>query len=272
DRVFAILTASKLWVTLAVIDAMDIHLAAAVGAVHQAGQRMGLAPAVRVAPDIRPDALHIVKGFLVDDGLMGILENRPLAFVNIMAFLVLEVFAGLEIDGVAQVLPLLQDVHNGGRSPAVGVFDRLRPVYSFVKAGQMDSGDFNLCLGQQLGDLIGAVALHRQGKDTAYYFGGFFVHKPVFPFFVPQIAVNNGAGQVLAAHALGLEHGADFPAGIAGVKLVHDVAEGRKIIITFQTVHTVVDGDQPDTALPQNLHDLTDFQIVTPQAAHIFYD
>ena len=160
---------------------MDIHLAAAVGAVHQASQRMGLAPAVRVAPDIRPDALHIVKGFLVDDGLMGVFKNRPLAFVNIVAFLVLEVLAGLEIDGVAQVFPLLQDVHDGGRSPAIGVFDRLRPVYSFVKACQMDSGNFNLCLGQQLGDLIGAVALHRQGKDAAYHFGGFFVHKPVLP-------------------------------------------------------------------------------------------
>ena len=61
---------------------------------------MGLAPAVRVTPDICPDTLHIVKGFLVDDGLMGILKNRPLAFVNIVAFLVLEVLAGLEIDSV----------------------------------------------------------------------------------------------------------------------------------------------------------------------------
>ena len=111
---FAVLAASKLWVTLAVIDAMDIHLAAAVGTVHQAGQRMGLAPAVRVTPDICPDTLHIVKGFLVNDGLMGILENRPFAFVNIVALLVLEVLAGLEIDGVAQVFPLFQDVHNGG--------------------------------------------------------------------------------------------------------------------------------------------------------------
>ena len=104
----------------------------------------------------------------------------------------------------------------------------------------------------------------------AYHSGGFFVHKPVFPLFVPQIAVNDSAGQVLAAHAFGLEHGADFPAGVAGVKLVHNVAERGKIIIAFQTVHTVIDGDQPDTALPQNLHDLTDFQIVTPQAAHVF--
>ena len=61
-------------------------------------------------PDICPDALHIVKGFLVDDGLMAVLENRPLAFVNIVAFLVLKVLAGLKIDGVAQIFPLLQDV------------------------------------------------------------------------------------------------------------------------------------------------------------------
>ena len=75
---------------------------------------MGLAPAVWVTPDICPDTLHIVKGFLVDDGLMGILENRPLAFVNIVTFLVLEVLASLEIDGVAQVFPLFQDAYNGG--------------------------------------------------------------------------------------------------------------------------------------------------------------
>ena len=77
---------------------------------------------------------------------------------------------------------------------------------------------------------------------------------------------------MLAAHAFGLEHGADFPAGVAGVKLVHNVAERGKIIIAFQTVHTVIDGDQPDAALPQNLHDLADFQIVTPQAAHVLYN
>ena len=105
---FGVLTASKLRVAFSVVGAVNIHLAAAVGTVHQAGQGMGLAPAVRVAPDICPDALHIVKGFLIDDGLMGILENRPLAFVNIVAFLILEVLAGLEIDGVAQVFPLFR--------------------------------------------------------------------------------------------------------------------------------------------------------------------
>ena len=84
----------------------------------------------------------------------------------------------------------------------------------------------------------------------AYHSGGFFVNKPVFPLFVPQIAVNDSAGQVLTAHAFGLEHRADFPAGVAGVKLVHNVAERGKIVVAFQTVYTVIDSDQPDTALP----------------------
>src|SRR5699024_3068653 len=101
DGVFPILAASVLRDALAVVCAVNIHLAAAIGAVHQAGQRMGLPKAVRVASGVSPDTLHIVKGFLVDNGLMGILENRPLAFVNIVAFLVLEVLAGLEIDRMA---------------------------------------------------------------------------------------------------------------------------------------------------------------------------
>ena len=32
--------------------------------------------------------------------------------------------------------------------------------------------------------------------------------------------------------------------------VLHDVAEGSKIVIAFQTVYTVVNGDQPDTVLP----------------------
>ena len=44
--------------------------------------------------------------------------------------------------------------------------------------------------------------------------------------------------------------------------VIHDVAERGKIVITFQTVYTVVDGNQTNTTLPQNLHNLTDLQIV----------
>ena len=46
------------------------------------------------------------------------------------------------------------------------------------------------------------------------------------------------------------------------VCVLHNVAERGKIVIAFQTVHTVVDGNQTNASLPQNLHNLTDLQIV----------
>ena len=46
--------------------------------------------------------------------------------------------------------------------------------------------------------------------------------------------------------------------------VLEQVAKRGKIVVPFVAVHTVIDGDQPDAALPQNLHDLADFQIVTP--------
>ena len=71
---FAVLGASVLRGTLAVVGAVNIHLAAAIGTVDQPGQRRGLTKTVRIAFGVAPDALHTVEGFLVDDGLMGILE------------------------------------------------------------------------------------------------------------------------------------------------------------------------------------------------------
>ena len=100
NRIFSVLATSILRNTLAVTGTVDIHLAAAVGAVHQPGQRVRLAPAVRVAFYIRPDALHVVKSLLVDNGFVGVFKDRPLALWNIVAFLVLEMLAGFEIDGV----------------------------------------------------------------------------------------------------------------------------------------------------------------------------
>lgn len=41
-------------------------------------------------------SLHVVKGFLVYDGLMGVPENRSFVLVYIMAFLVLEVLSSLK--------------------------------------------------------------------------------------------------------------------------------------------------------------------------------
>ena len=49
---------------LAVVGAVDIHLAAAIGAIEQAREGSCFAPAVRVASDIPTDFLHKVKCLL----------------------------------------------------------------------------------------------------------------------------------------------------------------------------------------------------------------
>ena len=45
------------------------------------------------------------------------------------------------------------------------------------------------------------ISLQREGEDTAYHFGSFLIYQPMLPLFIPQVAVNHSAGQVLAAHA-----------------------------------------------------------------------
>ena len=58
---------------------------------------MNFPPSVRVAPDSGSHPLHRIVGFLVDDRLMGVLDDVPLVLVNVVAFLVLEVFPCFEI-------------------------------------------------------------------------------------------------------------------------------------------------------------------------------
>ena len=191
---------------LAIVHPLDVHFTATVGAVEKSRQRRGLAPAIRVTLDIGADALHIVKCLLIDNSLMGILKNCPFAFIDIVTFLVLKMLLCLEIDRMSQVFPLFEDMDNNGRSPAVGVFDGFVFVHALSVPGKMDGGDFDFVSGQPGGDLIRAVPLQRHGKDTPDYGGGFFIHQPVLPLLVPQVAVDCCAGQVLTAHTLGLEH------------------------------------------------------------------
>ena len=136
----------------------------------------------------------------------------------------------------------------------------------------MDGGDFDFLLRQPGGNLIGAVPFQRHGEDAPDDGGSFLVHNPVLPLLVPQVAVNDGSGHVLAAHALGLEHGFYLPAGITGIKLIHDVQKRGEVIFPILAIHAVIDGNEADTALTKDFHDLADFEIVPPQTAHVLDD
>ena len=97
------------------------------------------APAVRVASDIPTDFLHKVKGLLVNDSFMGIFENRPFVLRDIMAFLVLEVLSSLEVDGVSQIFTFFKNVADGGRTPAVHIFEILILVHTLAVLGKVVS-------------------------------------------------------------------------------------------------------------------------------------
>ena len=180
---------------------MDIHLAAAIGTIKQACEGSCFAPAVRVASDIPTDFLHKVKGLLVNDRFMGILENCPFVLRDIMAFFVLEVLSGLEIDGVSQILTLFKNVADGGRTPAVHIFESLILVHALAVLGKVSGRNEDFFFFQLAGDLIRTVALNRHDKDALDHISGFGVNQPLVSGFVPEIAVNDRACEVLAGLA-----------------------------------------------------------------------
>ena len=51
---------------------------------------------------------------------MCVFKDAPFAFMDIVAFLVLEVLSCLEVDGMAEVLPLFENTHDDRRIPGIG--------------------------------------------------------------------------------------------------------------------------------------------------------
>ena len=99
-----------LW--LEVVGPAKVHLAAAIGAVHQPGEHTHVPHLGRAASGL-PDVLHDQEHAFLDDRFLGILENHPLGRVIPDLFLALERWlAGLEIDRMAQVLNTLQNAGN----------------------------------------------------------------------------------------------------------------------------------------------------------------
>ena len=62
-----------------------------------------------------------------------------------------------------------------------------------------------------------------------------------------------------------------FPAAIPQIPLAHDIDKGGELPRTLvYAVHTVADGDEPDTFLPeQNLRIESGLKIISPDSAHV---
>ena len=93
-----------------------------------------------------------------------------------MAFLVLEMLSGLEIDGVSQILTLFQNVADCGRTPAVHIFESLVLVHPLAMLCKVSGRNEDFIFFQPVGDLIRTETVNRHGKDTLHNLGSFRVN------------------------------------------------------------------------------------------------
>ena len=78
---------------------------------------------------------------------------------------------------------------------------------------------------------------------------------------------------MLAAHSLGLDDGAHFPAGILGIEVVEQVADRGKITVAMFGIHAVVHGDESHIhAGEYDLCVVSNLQIVPAEAAHVLHN
>ena len=250
-----------------------IHFLAAVRAERKPRQGIGLAGGVR-AVDGLFDLLGQPPRLLIYEGLMGILENHPVLRRLLDGPLVLVRFlVGAEIDRVAHVLRLRQNIAHRGAAPCI----RLRRVYAALPGSlsvfrQIVRRTLHLVGHEDFGDLVAAVTLDAQTKDTPHHGGGVLVDEPVvlvrrvFP-----IAVNRVVRRGLARLAPRLIRGGLLPAAITQIPLIHDVEErGELAAVLVAAVHAVANGDEAHAFLPeQNLRIEAGLEIVAPDAAHV---
>ena len=155
-----------------------VHDAAAVGAEQQTGEQANLA--VAVGPlSLFAKLLHSLPGGLVNDGLVGMLKDHYLVlWVGNAGLDLVGHLLRLEVDGMPQVLPALQDVRHGVARPLTGVVRVVTagaagaPVLHRPRRG-------DVLLGQHPGNLGGAVPGKAQTEYLLYNRCGLRVNNEV---------------------------------------------------------------------------------------------
>ena len=121
--------------------------------------------------------------------------------------------------------------------------------------------------------MIRAFAFHRHAVDALNDRSRHRVDDPLVLVLLGfQVSVGHRTAGMLPGKVLCLKRRTDFLAGVTGVPLVHDISERSKLIVPFESIHAVVQSNQPGIVLPQHFHIGADLQIVTTKTAHILYD
>ena len=122
--------------------------------------------------------LYVFKVGAVNNRLMHVFRNLPLASVYIVVSLVAEMLCCLEVDYITAILLSRKDFCQGRLVPFVAVFlvQRLafaRPLPAFF---HVESGRWDLLIFQIYGNLVSVLPVQKQAENKADNFGGFFVN------------------------------------------------------------------------------------------------
>ena len=231
-----------------------IHLFTAVGAVYKPGQGIRHTEGINALRRL-PQLLGKLPGLPVHDGLMSVLEDQPVLLRIGDAGLVLIGFLmGPEVDGIAHILRLSQDVSDNIAAPVIGT-RKILFVFPHPDAasGKVDGGCFHLIIEQHTGDLIRPIALNGQPEDPANDRRRFLVDDPLMPVIrVLLIPVDGAVGGSLAGFALNADRCFLFAAQITQIPLVHDIQERDEFVAGLIVgIYVVGDGDEVYPVLPE---------------------
>ena len=211
----------------------NVHFCAAVFTEKQAGQRVDFSvPVGAFDRCVFQNPLHIFKVGAVDNRLMHIFCDVPLASVYIVVSLISEMLCSLEIDYIAAILLPREDMGQRGFVPLVTVIlvERLIFTSSPPAVFHVESGGWDLLLCQIYGDLVSVLPADKQTENQTDNLGGFLVDYPkILVVRVFDIAVRGFGDNRLSTHAFGLNARFHFLADVLCVPLRHDIDKGGKL-------------------------------------------
>jgi len=153
------------------------------------------------------------------------------------------------------VLRLSQHGTDSEAVPVIGAAG-IHGVFSAASAvaGQIIGGALHLFLCEYLGNLIGAVPLHRKPENPPHHSGGFLVHQPVvFILRVFFVAIDGVVGGGLARLALDTVRCRNLFGLVTQIPFVHDIEKGRKLAaILFLAVNVIGDSYKMNPILPEH--------------------
>ena len=230
-----------------------VQFLTAIGTADETGEHIGLACSSGSA-FVLAKFLHTGKGFFVNNGFMGVLENLPLVGrVFEFLFASVRLLAGLEVDHVTKVFLFFQYASDGAWCPIVRIVRGLcRSISSHLHP--MNGGTIHRCFLQLLGDLRGTEALHTPCEDLTDNGCSFIVHNPMSLWIVGvfHVAVGRVGGQILTGFAFLLHNRFNLFTAVLDIELIEHTSFGKvKRKQQKSSIHAGLrrDGSRSDTSL-----------------------